>query len=695
MEENKIIELLNEGITEFYQIKDILKISKKNLYSLLEDLIEREIVYHPKGTNFYGIIKTGTVDIKPAGYGFITVDGEEEDYYVKEEFLSNVYSKDIVSFYPYQGGYRLCNAAIIQVVKRGHEYIVGAFARRMRKGKMRAYIHSSNPSFPVKAIVKREYPEIEDGQIVYGRLSYIGTAVEAEILEVIGHKDDPGIEIAQIALEYGFQTEFPMKVLEEIHLIPDFVLEEEKQDRKDFRNRLIFTIDGDDSKDFDDAVDICKNLDGSYELGVYIADVSHYVKPNTSLDKEALKRGTSVYLADRVIPMLPHKLSNGICSLNEHEDRLVLACLMTFSKEGKLLNYTICEGIICSKYRMTYKKVNEILHGNPTLLKQYPDLLEPLHQMQELSNILRKIRTKKGALQFEIPEYKFILDDQGVPIEVYPIERDQAEMMIEDFMLAANETVAYHLKIMDIPSIFRVHEKPEQEKLLEAISKLQSLGLSIQHKSKRISSMDLQRFLASLEEHPNKLIYHQIILRSMMKARYAEECLGHYGLAMYYYCHFTSPIRRYPDLIVHRIIKEILLHPKKMEKAIEFYKNALPGIAASTSTSEKNAVECEREVNDMLYAWYMEKHLNMTFTGRISSFTSYGIFIVLENGVEGLVAMDTIHPYPEFIEEEYTLMIGNTKYHLGDPVEVVVISADRITQRVDFMLLNDYNLREV
>ncbi|MDE6584240.1 MAG: ribonuclease R, partial [Anaeroplasmataceae bacterium] len=389
--------------------------------------------------------------------------------------------------------------AIIHVVKRGHEHIIGTFVRRMRKGKMKSYIHSSNPSFSVKAIVKREYPELEDGQIVYGHLSYVGTAIEAEILEVIGHKDDPGIEIAQIALEYGFQTEFPMKVLEEIHFIPDYVLEEEKKDRKDFRNRLIFTIDGDDSKDFDDAVDICKNLDGSYELGVYIADVSHYVKPNTPLDKEALKRGTSVYLADRVIPMLPHKLSNGICSLNEHEDRLVLACLMTFSKEGKLLNYTICEGLICSKYRMTYKKVNEILHGNSDLMKQYSDLIEPIHQMQELSNILRKIRTKKGALQFDIPEYKFVLDNQGEPVDVYPIERDQAEMMIEDFMLAANETVAYHLNIMGIPAIYRVHEKPDQEKLGEAISKLQSLGLSVHHKSKRISSMDLQKFLDSLE----------------------------------------------------------------------------------------------------------------------------------------------------------------------------------------------------
>ncbi|MDE7095375.1 MAG: RNB domain-containing ribonuclease, partial [Anaeroplasmataceae bacterium] len=344
--EEKIINLIKQGITEFDEIQSLSNISKKKLSLILQDLIERDILYHPKGTKYFGFIMIGTIIIKSAGYGFITVEGEEADYFVKEEFLNNIYDGDTVQFYPYYSGHRLTNGAIIGVVKRSHEFIIGHFKRRIKKGKSKSFIYSSNPKFQVKAIVKKEIPNLEEDMVVYGRLSYVGTAIEAEVLEIIGHKDDPGIEISQIALEYGFDLEFPKEVYEEIHKIEDYVRDEETIGRRDFRDHLIITIDGDDSKDFDDAIEVKKNEDGSYELGVYIADVSHYVKEGSPLDKEALKRGTSVYLADRVIPMLPHKLSNGICSLNENVDRLVLACLMTISKEGNLINYDIAEGVI-------------------------------------------------------------------------------------------------------------------------------------------------------------------------------------------------------------------------------------------------------------------------------------------------------------------------------------------------------------
>ncbi|MDE5546125.1 MAG: ribonuclease R [Anaeroplasmataceae bacterium] len=693
--EEKIINLIKQGITEFDEIQSLSNISKKKLILILQELVEADILYHPKGTRYYGFIMSGIVTIKNAGYGFITVEGEEADYFVKEEFLNNIYDGDTVLFYPYFSGHRLCNGAIIKVVKRSHEFIIGHFRRRIKKGKPKSFIYSSNPRFPIKAIVKKEIPDLEEDMVVYGKLSYVGTAIEAEVLEIIGHKDDPGIEISEIALNFGFQLEFPKEVYDEIHGIKDYVEEEEYKDRRDFRNQLIITIDGEDSKDFDDAISVEKNEDGSFELGVYIADVSHYVKEGSPLDKEALKRGTSVYLADRVIPMLPHKLSNGICSLNEGVDRLVLACLMCISKEGNLLDYEIVEGVIRSNHRMTYKNANEILKGNKEIEALYPDLIDPLKTALELSKIIRRKRTKKGALDFEIKEYKFKLNEQGEPIEIIPIDREDAELLIEDFMLMANETVAYHMNIMNLPCMYRVHEKPDQDKLVETLEQLHTMGIDTAHSKKKISSLDLQKIIKNMEELPHKEIYHNLVLRSMMKARYSDSCLGHYGLAMQYYCHFTSPIRRYPDLMVHRIIKQVLLHPKNLEEDIHHYNQILSDIALRNSKSERSSIDCEREVNDMLYAWYMEKHINSTFTGVITSLTSFGIFVTLDNGVEGLVSIDAMSRYFTYDEEDYCYTDGKTTYSLGDEVEVIVIHADRTSQRVDFMFLNDYNLGEV
>ncbi|MCM1131357.1 MAG: ribonuclease R [Roseburia sp.] len=693
--EEEILSLIKQGITEFDEIQTLSNISKKNLSLILQDLIEQDILYHPKGTKYYGYMMKGIVTIKSAGYGFITVEGEEADYFVKEDFLNNIYNGDTVLFYPYFSGHRLCNGAIIKVLKRNHEFIIGHFKRRTKKGKVKSFIYSSNPKFPIKAIVKKEIPNLEEDVIVYGKLSYVGTAIEAEVLEIIGHKDDPGIEISEIALSFGFQLEFPKDVYDEIHMIEEYVSEEEMLGRKDFRDHLIITIDGDDSKDFDDAIEIKKNDDGSFELGVYIADVSHYVKEGSHLDREALKRGTSVYLADRVIPMLPHKLSNGIYSLNENVERLVLACLMTISKEGNLMDYDIVEGVIRSKHRMTYRNVNELLKGNKEIEALYPDLIEPIKAAYELSKIIRRKRTKKGGIDFDIKEYKFKLSEEGEPIEIHPIERDDAELLIEDFMLMANETVAYHMNIMSLPCMYRVHEKPDQDKLLETLEQLKDLGIDTEHSKKKITSLDLQKIIKNMEELPHKEIYHNLVLRSMMKARYSDACLGHYGLAMQYYCHFTSPIRRYPDLMVHRIIKQVLLHPKNLEEDINHFNQILSDIALRNSKSERNSVDCEREVNDMLYAWYMEKHINSTFKGVITSFTSFGIFVTLDNGVEGLVSIDSMSRYFTYDEEEHYYTDGKTIYRLADEVEVIVIYADRTSQRVDFMFLNDYNLGEV
>ena len=692
MEKEDIVFVLNQGITNLWDIKNQLKSSRKSLLPILEELVEEDIVFHTPGSLIYGLKKQGQIEVKPAGYGFISVDGEDKDYYVNAKELFNVYDGDFVEFYPFDDASKLLNGKIIRVVRRSHTHIIGTYKKKFRKGKLRSLIQSTDPRFDVKAIVKKDLPDIEDGMIVYAELAYVGTAIEANILEVLGHKDDPGIEIRQIALEYGFQTEFPVEVAKELTLIADSVAEEQKMGRRDFRRELIFTIDGDDSKDFDDAISLTKNLDGTFSLGVYIADVAEYVKEGHPLDQEALKRGTSVYLADRVIPMLPHKLSNGICSLNEGVDRLVLACLMKISKEGNLVDYEICEGVICSRHRMTYQKVNLILDKNQEMLALYPELVEPLDQMLELSQIIRSKRVKKGGIDFDVKEYRFELDSLGAPISIIERTRDKAEKMIEDFMLMANETVAYHMNIMHLPCMYRIHEKPDQEKLLQTYAQIKALGGSVSESKKNISAKNIQETLRLAEDSAYKPIIHDLLLRSMMKAKYSDTCIGHYGLAMYYYCHFTSPIRRYPDLMVHRIIKRLLLHPKDFEKDLLHFQELLGATAAQNSVSERNAVECERAVDDMLYAWYMEQRLHQNYEGIITSVTSFGLFVSLDNGIEGLVALDNMAGYYEYDPVSMSYRSGKKSYGLGQRVTVVVVGASRKTRRVDFMFLEDYNL---
>ena len=692
MEKEDIVFVLNQGITNLWDIKNQLKSSRKSLLPILEELVEEDIVFHTPGSLIYGLKKQGQIEVKPAGYGFISVDGEDKDYYVKAKEIFNVYDGDFVEFYPFDDASKLLNGKIIRVVRRSHTHIIGTYKKKFRKGKLRPLIQSTDPRFDVKAIVKKDLPDIEDGMIVYAELAYVGTAIEANILEVLGHKDDPGIEIRQIALEYGFQTEFPVEVAKELTLIADSVAEEQKMGRRDFRRELIFTIDGNDSKDFDDAISLAKNLDGTFSLGVYIADVAEYVKEGHPLDQEALKRGTSVYLADRVIPMLPHKLSNGICSLNEGVDRLVLACLMKISKEGNLVDYEICEGVICSRHRMTYQKVNLILDKNQEMLALYPELVEPLDQMLELSQIIRSKRVKKGGIDFDVKENRFELDSLGAPISIIERTRDKAEKMIEDFMLMANETVAYHMNIMHLPCMYRIHEKPDQEKLLQTYAQIKALGGSVSESKKNISAKNIQETLRLAEDSAYKPIIHDLLLRSMMKAKYSDTCIGHYGLAMYYYCHFTSPIRRYPDLMVHRIIKRWLLHPKDFEKDLLHFQELLGATAAQNSVSERNAVECERAVDDMLYAWYMEQRLHQSYEGIITSVTSFGLFVSLDNGIEGLVALDNMAGYYEYDPVSISYRSGKKSYGLGQRVTVVVVGASRKTRRVDFMFLEDYNL---
>ena len=551
----------------------------------------------------------------------------------------------------------------------------------------RYYIESSIPRFKVEAnVLMDDVNNILPDMIVTAELKYYNNGtIYASNLKVVGHKDDPGIKISEIALEFGFNLAFNDEVKEELKYIPNAVNKEDLKGRRDFRNLDIITIDGDDSKDFDDAVYLEELPNGNYSLGVYIADVSHYVKEGSPLDKEALKRGTSLYLADRVIPMLPHELSNGICSLNPDEDRLVLACIMEYSKLGKLVNYEICEGVINSHHRMTYNKVNKILNGEQELIDEYSDIAPMLKNMEEFSKVLRELRHKKGGIEFDTIEYSFRLNSDGSPKEIIKRERMDAEKLIEDFMLAANETVAYHMNIMNLPIVYRIHEKPDQDKLRTTFQEVKSMGLDVKLTQNDIHPKQVQDALEKASDNPNKYIINNMLLRSMMKAKYSSECLGHYGLAMNYYCHFTSPIRRYPDLMTHRMIKKLLLHPTdKFDKELSHYSSIIPEIALKNSSSERRSVDCEREVDDMLYAWYMESKIGNIYQGTVTSIQSFGMFVEIENGIEGLILYRNCEEYFEYDEKHHIAYTDNEKYYLGKKVMVKCIAASKDERKIDF-----------
>ena len=684
--EEEVLECFTDvTLTDGTNISKKLSASKKEVEAILRKLrSERKLgsVY-----GLYSLMREATLIVKENAV-FAHVEKESKDYYISE---SNEIPYDgdtalICLDLEYPTGKCPC-ACLKKIIKRAHTKIIGSI--KINSKKTRAYICSNDPSFNVNAVVSLDNLNgAVSGQIVEGEILEYGFEITARVTKILGNKDDVGIDILQIALEYGFESEFSPETIKEIDNISDYVDEKELKGRRDFRNLNIITIDGDDSKDFDDAVSLEIDEFGNYHLGVYIADVANYVKEGSSLDSDALKRGTSVYLADRVIPMLPKKLSNGICSLNEGVDRLVLASLITYDSKGKLIDYEICEGVIRSSHRMTYKKVNEILNGNIEITNQYLDIKDMLFNMNDLSKMLRNIRTRKGALEFEADEYKFKLDDNGKPIEIIKRERDDAEKLIEDFMLSANEVVAYHMNLMNLPIIYRVHESPDQDKLHNTFTILKNMNINTNIKKIDINPKDIQKLLDDCKDNPNYGIINSLLLRSMMKAKYSDECLGHYGLAMKYYCHFTSPIRRYPDLITHRMIKKLLLHPNNLDESINYYGNILGEIAKQNSLSEKKAVECERAVEDFMFSWYMIDKIDKEYIGTITSITNFGMFVTLDFGVEGLVLYKNLDSYFEFDESRLTASDGYKTYHLGDKIKIVVLSSDKKSRKVDFIIKN-------
>lgn len=679
---------------EMISINDLaikLKTSKKELDTILKGLCSELKIYYERHSELYCVIKEASLIVKDK-VTFASVEGEENDYYICDYNGLIPYNGDKAYICPiHKVSYGKTEAILIKIIERAHKIIIGKLRikENKKRNKLICNIISSSNSFDVIARVdEADLAGAKNGQIVEGEIiEYKNSEIIARVSRIIGNPNDIGIDITQIAIEYGFKLEFSEETIKELDNIPDYVSSKELKGRRDFRDLNVITIDGDDSKDFDDAVYLEFDNDGNYLLYVFIADVAEYVTEGSSLNNDALERGTSLYLADRVVPMLPKKLSNGICSLNEGVDRLTLACIMTIDSKGRLINYDICESVINSHHRMTYNKVNLILNGDEELCKEYSDIKDMLINMSKLSHIIREVRYKKGGLDFESDEYKFILDEKGKPIDIVKRIRDDAEMLIEDFMLSANETVAYHMNIMNLPCMYRIHEKPDQEKLHNTFITLKAMNLPINDKKSDIKPHDIQIFLNNVKDNPNFSIINNLLLRSMMKAKYSEKCLGHYGLAMNYYCHFTSPIRRYPDLITHRLIKKLLLHPSdNFEFDLEHYISVLPEIAIKNSLSEKKAIDCERSVDDMMFSWYMSYKISKQYIGTITSITAFGMFVTLSFGVEGLVMYKNLNSYFEYDEKTMTASDGKKTYHLGDKVSIIVLDSNKKTRKIDFVI---------
>lgn len=689
--EDRILRALENKPYKINKLAKKLNVNKDELKKVLKQLLAAEKIY--RYYDEYYLVLKGKLEITNDRFGFITpeIDSEEkvEDFYVASENFNGALDGDIVLFFVYKDYGNKYRANVIKVVEHTKLEIIGIISLRQKKTGLVYKICSRDGKETYTLLgdnLKETYNNaIAKADLIYGKNNHI----TARLSYIIGYKDDPGIEISTIAATYGFPIDFPDEVKDEVAGIPTAVLPEELEKREDFTALPIITIDGDDSKDFDDAIYVKKLTDNTYTLGVYIADVSHYVTFSSPLDKEAYKRGTSVYLADRVIPMLPRELSNGICSLNEGVNRLVLAIIMQVDAKGRVLDSKITEGVIKSRHRMTYNKVNQILEGNEGLRSEYADIVSMLIEANELHKIIRTKREKEGSLDFDIPEYSFILNPDGSPKQIVTRTRYDAEKLIEDFMILANEEIAKHMTRLDLPFLYRIHDKPDEEKMNNFFAYMGDTSAPKKNKN-GLNPKQVQQILKSIEDNPQGQILNQLLLRSMAKAKYSSQNIGHYGLALKNYCHFTSPIRRYPDLIVHRIIKELILHPEHYEKCYRYYASNLEEIGLRTSIRERNAIECEREVNDMLYAWYMESHLKEFHTGVISSITNFGMFVTIEDGIEGLIHIKNLKGLYHFEEKKLQLVGYNHTFSIGETVDIVVIGADRVTKKIDFMLKDDY-----
>lgn len=633
---------------------------------------------------------TGSFIGNERGFGFVRVEGRKDDIFIPRANINGAMHKDTVMVKLIRETSKSAEGEVVRVLERGLKTVVGTF-EETKSGKF-GFVKADDRFFGGDIYIDgNDTMGAVTGHKVVVRITKAPTdknKAEGKVIEILGHINDPGVDILSIIREYDLPTEFPDEVLREVERIPNEVTEEEKTGRADYRQVTMVTIDGEDAKDLDDAVSVESLENGNYKLGVYIADVSHYVREGTRLDKEAYKRGTSVYLVDRVIPMLPHKLSNGICSLNQGVDRLSLCCIMEIDPKGKVVSSKIEKAVINVDRRMSYTVVNDLLTNPISQYKQeYARLMPMFIKMQELRNILFNKRRKRGAIEFDFKEAKIILDDKGKPIDVKPYERNIATSIIEEFMLAANECIAETYFWLELPFVYRVHELPNEEKVERLQEFIGKMGYVIKGNSNHPKSF--QKLLDEVKGKNEELVVHKMVLRSLKRARYTAENDRHFGLAAKYYCHFTSPIRRYPDLQIHRIISENIAGELSF-KRIERLNRRLPEVAEHCSVTERTADDAERDTDKYKIAQFMKGKIGQQYEGVVSSVTSWGMYVELPNTIEGLVSNRDMYDDVYFFKEDELRLFGehtHKTYTIGDKVRIEVIGANPDNKTVDFKLV--------
>ncbi len=646
---------------------------------------------HNKKNNYV----TGTFMSNPRGFGFVSAEGMDKDIFIPEEYVGDAFHTDTVEVELFDGskGDRR-EGRIRNILVRGIEEVVGTYQGQTNYG----FVVPDNNRFRNDIFIPIEHHgSAVTGDKVVVKITDYGSCKnkrnpEGRVIEVIGNINDPGVDILSVVRAMDIPFEFPQKVINQADKCPETVSEADMYGRRNLRDVMMVTIDGEDAKDLDDAVSLYVDEKGLYHLGVHIADVSNYVQESSALDREALKRGTSVYLVDRVIPMLPHRLSNGICSLNHGEDRLALSCLMTIDSKGNIIDHDITESVINVNERMSYTDVALILEDeDQATIARYNELVPMFRQMAELSSILRQKRQARGSIDFDFPESKIILDKEGNPVDIVPHQRNTATKLIEDFMLAANQTVAEHFFYMNSPFVYRIHEQPDPEKIASLSSFVGNLGYHIRtRRDEGVRPKEIQKLLKAIEGSKEEAVISRMALRSMMQARYSTACTGHFGLAFDFYCHFTSPIRRYPDLQIHRIIKDYL-RGRMNERKLSHYEEILDEVAKHSSETERRAEEAERETDKLKKAQYMESHLGEVFEGVISGVTGVGFFVELYNSCEGMVRAASIEDDFYIYDEAGMRLVGERygrEFTLGQKVMIRVAGADRLTKTIDFKLVD-------
>lgn len=695
---DKVLDLLKDihEAKEVIEINDLLGLKTsdelRELQETLNGLVDEYLVFYTKKGKYILLdncpgLKIGKLSVNKKGFGFVILD-REDDLYIAEKNMNDAVDGDVVLVETFPSGVRK-EARVIRIVKRELQNLVGE-VKFGEKGRIYIELDDDKRDLTIELTPETAKDCVEGHKVLVKVVKEVNKhKYIADVVKIIGHKNDPGTDILAIAYRHGILEDFGDEVEKELVDIPNEVSEKELEGRRDLTDEIIFTIDGDDTKDIDDAISIKKLDDGNYELGVHIADVSNYVRENTALGDAAYERGTSSYLADTVIPMLPHKLSNGICSLNEGVVRLSMSCVMEIDHKGKVVDYDIFPSYIKSRKKMTYKKVNDVIVRG-IVAPDYEPFADKLIMMNELHQILRKEKNSRGYINFDLDEAKIVQDENGKAIDVVKRVREEGEMLIEDFMIAANETVASHIYNMQLPFIYRVHDVPKQEKVDDFMTLVKILGYKLKGNVNELTPRSMQNILDQLKDKKEFEILSSLLLRSMRKAEYSKENIGHFGLASRAYTHFTSPIRRFPDLVVHRLLKKYLIEQDMSMTTIQTLENNLVDIAQHSSEREVAAVDAERDVLDMKMAEYMEDHIGEEYEGVITTITNFGFFVQLPNLVEGLVHVQTLKgDYFTYVPDLLSMIGKSTKktYRLGDKVKVVCVGASKEASMVDFELV--------